>query len=121
MAEVLFEMIDWQRVDILREEIGEDGFADVVELFLEEVESVVARLIENPDPARYDRDLHFLKGSAWNLGFAAFGGLCQAGEKMASSGNAASVDLAPILECYANSKTQFLAGAADHGIVLTAA
>jgi HPt (histidine-containing phosphotransfer) domain-containing protein len=105
-------MIDWDRVHELRAEIGADEFDEVVELFLEEVEGVVSRLRDAPDPARFEEDLHFLKGSALNLGFADLGRLCQAGESAAAAGRAGSVDLAPVLACYDASRGVFLAGLA---------
>ena len=79
-------MIDWTRVNDLREEIGDDSFAEVVELFLDEVEEVVMRLAAAPYPGSYEQHLHFLKGSAANLGFASFGALCQDGERQAARG-----------------------------------
>ncbi len=102
-------MIDWARVAELRDEVGEDALDEVVEMFLEEVEEVVARLKAAPDPANYEEDLHFLKGSALNLGFRAFSDLCQAGEKSAAAGQAESVDLTIIFRAYDNSKAEFTA------------
>ncbi len=101
-------MIDWDRVAQLREEVGPDDFGEVVELFLEEVDEATRRLRERPDPGRYEDDLHFLKGSALNLGFASFGALCQAGERQAKEGRALEVDLKPILDCYEASRQEFL-------------
>ncbi len=103
-------MIDWQRVDELRQEIGNEGFAEVVELFLDEVEEVMMRLRSAPQPATYEEDLHFLKGSAWNLGFADFGALCQDGERKAAHGNASAVDIGAVLVSYGESKLAFLQG-----------
>lgn len=100
-------MIDWERVNTLRDEVGADDFDEVVELFLDEVEEVVARLTAAPDLTTLEEDLHFLKGSALGLGFRSFSGLCQAGETLSASGNAASVDLPEILQNYADSKAQF--------------
>lgn len=105
-------MIDWVRVNELRDEIGEEGFAEVVELFLDEVEEVVVRLGRAPDPQCFEQDLHFLKGSAWNLGFAAFGALCQDGERRSAQGNPSTVDMGAVLASYAASKDHFLAGLA---------
>lgn len=99
-------MIDWERVRELRHEIGADGFAEVVELFLDEVESVVMRLGSRPD--RLEEDLHFLKGSAWNLGFRDFGGMCQRGERLAATGEGGKVEIAAILGSYGESKTLFM-------------
>jgi HPt (histidine-containing phosphotransfer) domain-containing protein len=106
-------MIDWVRVAELREEIGDDGFAEVVELFLDEVEEVVMRLGAAPDPATYEQDLHFLKGSAWNLGFSNFGALCQEGERRAARGNGAGIDIGAVIESYGASKAVFMAGLAE--------
>jgi HPt (histidine-containing phosphotransfer) domain-containing protein len=107
-------MIDWSRVAELVSEIGEDGFAEVVELFLDEVESVVIRLRDQPDLSCLEEDMHFLKGGAWNLGFADFGDLCQDGEKLAASGNASQVDLDMVVRCYFASKDSFLADLPQH-------
>lgn len=105
-------MIDWGRVNQLRTEVGPEDFAEVVELFLEEVQEVTARLAASPEPARFEDDLHFLKGSALNLGFAEFGAMCHEGERLAAEGRADLVDLGPILECYEVSRQLFLESAA---------
>ena len=102
-------MIDWNRVGELRDEIGCDGFAEVVELFLDEVDGLTARLNERPDPARYEEDRHFLKGCAWNLGFTDFGALCQEGERRASAGRTQDIDIAAIVQSYLASRDSFLA------------
>lgn len=72
-------MIDWLRMSELREEIGQDGFDEVVDVFLEEAEEVVDRLLKAQVPTH--EDLHFLKGSALNLGFVSVAQLCQEGER----------------------------------------
>ena len=102
-------MIDWTRVDELRDEVGADDFAEVVELFLEEVEEVVSRFRTAPDPASFEADLHFLKGSSLNLGFRKLGNLCSTGEALAAAGQAAEVDLAAVLEVYSASIKEFSA------------
>jgi histidine phosphotransfer protein HptB len=103
-------MIDWDRVQELKDEIGEEDFAEVAEMFMAEVEEVIERLKVAPDPAKYEDDLHFLKSSSLNLGFSRLATLCQAGERYAANGNSGSVDLAPIFNAYDTSKTAFLAG-----------
>ncbi len=102
--------IDWKRVDELRSEVGADAFAEVVELFLEEVEEVIARLRSAPGAERLGDDLHFLKGSALNLGFVDVAALCQEGERRAAAGDAAAVDVAAVIESYETSRSAFLAG-----------
>ena len=102
-------MINWQRVDELRDEIGPEDFLEVVELFLEEVQEVVDRLRDAPDPTRFEEDMHFLKGSAVNLGFQDFADLCAAGEKNAAAGQTALVDVAAVTGSYDASRAKFLA------------
>ncbi|MCX8507481.1 MAG: Hpt domain-containing protein [Rhodobacteraceae bacterium] len=103
-------MIDWRRVDELRQEIGDEGFAEVVELFMDEVEEAIGRLKGSKAAISYEEDLHFLKGSAWNLGFADFGALCQDGERKAAQGKGTLIDIGAILECYGDSKAAFIQG-----------
>ena len=101
-------MIDWERVDELRDEVGADEFGEVVDIFLEEVDEVIDRLRQSPDPASYEADMHFLKGSALNLGFAALAALCSEGERQAATGEATGVDVGAVIESYGASKAEFL-------------
>lgn len=102
----MFELIDWTKVNELRDEIGAEDFDEVVELFLEEVEEVIAVLGE---PGRsLEHDLHFLKGSALNLGFAQFSDQCRDGEAAAAQGRDDTVDAAAIVSLYRASRAQFL-------------
>lgn len=103
-------MIDWDRVATLREEVGAEDFDEVVELFLAEVEEVIDRIKSAPDLKRLEEDLHFLKGSALNLGFVDFSELCQEGELMSSKGQAGDVDLDTVLQTYGLSQTAFIDG-----------
>lgn len=96
-------MIDWDRVNELRSEIGEDDFAEVVDLFLQEADEVIARITQSSGAAVLEADLHFLKGAALNLGFRDFAGLCQDGERRAALGDSL-VDLAPVKASYEKSK-----------------
>lgn len=102
-------MIDWQRVGELRDEVGAEDFHEVVDLFLEEVDEIIERLTKSPDPTAYEADLHFLKGSALNLGFRDFGALCANGEQASAAGQSEAVDIVPIISSYQASKVQFLA------------
>lgn len=101
-------MIDWNRVTQLRDEIGKDDFDEVVEIFLEEVEEEIAELRANPAPDSLEAKLHFLKGSALNLGFDDFSKLCKDGEVTAARGDPSGIDLGLIVESYMTSKTTFL-------------
>ncbi|MFN0115441.1 MAG: Hpt domain-containing protein [Paracoccaceae bacterium] len=102
-------MIDWARVEELKDEIGADSLDEVVELFLDEVEAVLMRLGE---PGSLGADLHFLKGSAANLGFEAFRGLCAEGETLAAKGDGGRIEIGHVIATYAASKQRFLAGLA---------
>ena len=105
-------MINWQRVDELRGEIGSDSLNEVVELFLDEVEGALMNLGSS---ASIEADLHFLKGSAANLGFEAFRMLCAEGEAMAAAGQGSRVELGQIIATYAASKKRFLEGLTANG------
>lgn len=102
-------MIDWSRVTTLRDEVGEEDFDEVVDLFLEEVDEVVERLEVAADPSSLGEDLHFLKGSAMSLGFRQFSALCQAGENTCSDGHPDQVNLPDIISTYKASRAAFLA------------
>jgi len=108
-------MIDWTRVEELRSEVGKDSFAEIVCLFLEEVEEVAARLSPEGTPDALADDLHFLKGSALNLGFTQLGRLCAAGERQARDGAGATVDVAALRACLDESRRHFLKRLAQTG------
>ena len=40
-------MIDWGRIEELRTEVGEDDFAEVIEMFLDEASEVIERICES--------------------------------------------------------------------------
>ncbi len=100
-------MIDWKRIEELKDEIGPDDFIEVVGIFLEEVDEVINRLKQNSDEAALEADMHFLKGSALNLGFDSLSVYCQAGEKAAANGQGSDLDLSQLFEIYAASKIEF--------------
>lgn len=108
-------MIEWSRLAELRAEIGADDLADVAELFLEEADEVVGRIAGGLPDDRLEADLHFLKGSALNLGLRALAALCQEGERRAAQHDGASVDLGRIVDVYEASKAAFLGALADKG------
>ena len=107
-------MILWSRVTELRDEVGDEDFKEVVELFLDEVEEVIERLRAGGSRDQLEQDLHFLKGSALNLGFSTFSDLCQDGERMAAQGKPDNVDLTAIVDGYDRSKVCFLGGMREH-------
>lgn len=102
-------MIDWDRIATLRDEVGSEDFDEVVDLFISEVDETATRLRLTPDLSTLEEDLHFLKGSALNLGFVSLSSLCQKGEKMSAGGQATDVDVGSILAAYDESKIRFIA------------
>jgi HPt (histidine-containing phosphotransfer) domain-containing protein len=105
-------MIDWGRVKELRDEIGADDFGEVVALFLEEADEVIARIAPTLGAKALEADLHFLKGAALNLGFADLAALCQEGERRAASGDV-GVNVDPVSRCYQTSKAALGLGLAQ--------
>lgn len=101
-------MIDWKRVTQLQDEIGETDFGEIVTLFLEEVDEVVARLGQGFEPAALAADLHFLKGSALNLGFRRFAAACQKGESAERSADTDPALVAQVIATYETSRAAFL-------------
>ncbi len=105
-------MIDWQRLKDLKQEIGDDNFGEVVVLFLEEADEVVARLPAAKTAKTMENDLHFLKGSALNLGFTDLAQICQLGERSAAAGET-DLRLEEVVAVYATSRELFLRKLAD--------
>ena len=103
-------MIDWERVQELRSEIGPDSFMEVVEMFLEEADGVVGRLAHGVPETELEAELHFLKGSALNLGLDQLADLCQAGERATARGDAGSVDTVAVIQAYSASRSALLDG-----------
>ncbi len=101
-------MIDWGRLAELRSEIGDDDLADVVTMFLAEADETVAVIAGGLPDSQMEAQLHFLKGSALNLGLKDLSSLCQEGERQAGRGNGAAVDPARIVNVYQASKAAFL-------------
>jgi HPt (histidine-containing phosphotransfer) domain-containing protein len=109
-------MINWERVKQLEGDIGAEDFGDVVVMFIEEVDEAVDNLRASPelDSDALASALHFLKGSAANLGFKEFIDYCSAGEKLAESGSSSDVDLATVVRLYDDSKQLFLQDVTKH-------
>lgn len=85
----------------------------LVDLFFEEVEETISRLRAAENLKQLEQDLHFLKGSATNLGFSTFSELCQDGERVSASGHAKDVDVPAIIEEFEKSKKVFLVTLTD--------
>ena len=106
-------MVDWSRVKDLRSEVGLDDFEEIVAMFLEETDAVIRELSERTVAKSLESDLHFLKGSALNIGLASFARLCQQGEKNSSNGGT-EVDLDEIVRVYWQSRNDLLEQLSTH-------
>ena len=102
-------MIDWKRVEELREEIGLDGFLEVADMFLGEAEEAVSALLRGLPTDRIEDQLHFLKGSALNLGLCDLAAICQDGERKAAAGDGGQVDPGQVAAIYHASRDALLA------------
>ena len=88
-------MINWDRLNELQTDIGEDSFAEVAELFIEEMSEMLGTLVRLPHTATAD-DFHFLRGSALNLGFVDVAQSCLEKEEAIKTGTLP--DLSDLLE-----------------------
>ncbi len=102
-------MIQWARVNELRDDVGAEDFDDLVKIFLEEVEDTIQDLSPDSTANQMEQHLHFLKGCALNLGFRTFSDLCQDGERKSAKGETGTIDLTAIIDGFEQSKTVFIA------------
>lgn len=100
-------MIDWDRINELREEIGEEDFNEVLEIFLEEVEETLESLALAGEAENLREPMHFLKGSAMNLGFSDLAAFCQKCEMLANEGRSTEIDRHAVAAVYDKTKTHF--------------
>lgn len=97
-------MLNWSRVEELKVDLGEEDFQEISSLFLEEVEEKLADLAcDTPDTLA--ADLHFLKGSAANLGFEGFREMCEQLERAPDR-----LQLGALVSLFKTSKSAFLEG-----------
>lgn len=102
-------MIDKSRIQELRDDIGEDDLAEVIALFCGEIDDLLANL-ETVDRAGYPDRIHFLKGSALNIGLNALGELCRAEETRLAADPSARPDIPSIRAAFARARRALMAG-----------
>lgn len=81
--------VDWDRLNELRNDIGEEDFADVALLFVAELSETLRGLGAATAQAS---DFHFLRGSAANLGFVTLVDACNTAEGACNGGTIPDVD-----------------------------
>jgi HPt (histidine-containing phosphotransfer) domain-containing protein len=101
--------IDWSHVADLRDEIGADEFAEVLELFLADSDEMVEALAGQP-PSAYEEALHALKGAALNMGLSGLAEICRQGERLAAEGRADEVQIVQVLTGYAAARAALVSG-----------
>ena len=97
-------MLNWSRVEELKDDLGEEDFQEITNLFLQEVEEKLAEL-SCGTPDALAAALHFLKGSAANLGFEGFRAMCEQMERAPDI-----AQLAELSTLFEQSKFTFLEG-----------
>ncbi|MEM7440671.1 MAG: Hpt domain-containing protein [Pseudomonadota bacterium] len=104
-------MIDWSRVKELEDDMGAEDLGDVVAIFLDEMEEAIEDMVAQPPNSseEWASRMHFLKGSAFNLGFEAFGAYCGGGETAARAGDVDGLTVAELRARYDVSKSAFIA------------
>lgn len=95
-------LINHKRLVALKSEVGEDGFGEVVDLFFEESDEVLTRLLK-PGMMDHAPDIHFLRGSALTLGLDDLADWCARYEQHVLMPQ----DLADLASLYQRSKQAF--------------
>lgn len=95
-------MLDWARVEELQDELGREDFEEIADMFLEEVEDKLQSL-QSGAADSFEDDMHFMKGSAANLGFESFRAMCEKMEK-----DCDTQKLSDLVAEYEQSKASFL-------------
>lgn len=103
-------MINWARIDELKEELGSEDFEEVFEIFLDEVAESVAGLQAAAGGDELAALLHSVKGNALTVGFRDLAVLAGAGETATLNGE--KVDVATIATVHTQSIAAFAAGRA---------
>ena len=100
-------MIDWIRIDELRDEVGQDDFGDIVGVFFEEVQEALENLRRADTVVTLLGQLHFLQGSVLNLGFSNFAAICRNEENSLQKDLSHKVETDKIYGVFSSSKQQF--------------
>ena len=79
-------VINWTHLSELRADMGDETFAEVINLFLQEVQSGIERLSRERSASDLVSEFHMLKGSALSLGLTDLANICANAESMANAG-----------------------------------
>lgn len=98
-------MVNWDRITELQEEVGEDDLAEVLQLFCEEVEEALSAL-STTDAETLKGHLHFLKGSALNIGLDQVSTLCREAEQTLASNPQSNILVEAIRSAYQSARVE---------------
>ena len=98
-------MIDWTRVDDLRNEVGDEDMIEIAEIFLDEMSETIDPIRTGQRPTSVTEALHFLKGASLNVGFHDLATACANAEKAGDP-----EDLSAIVRLFDLSRAEFLSG-----------
>lgn len=101
-------MLNLRQLHDLKSDVGDEGFAELILLFLEETDDVIARITaagHGTDPAA---DYHFLRGAARNLGLDDFSQLCHEAEIAAGRGLTGTLPPGALDAAWRDSRAQLL-------------
>ena len=101
-------MIDWTRISELKSEVGEDDFAEVVEMFIEEVGEAL-EVLRAGDRQSAPEKLHFVKGSSLNIGLSKVSQLCELAENALREQPEEPMDFSQIFQAFDDSIVEFRA------------
>lgn len=101
-------MIDTTRLDQLADEIGRESLAEIVDVFMSEMDETVEKLPEVDSAQAYAAQLHFLKGSALNLGLTAIAVACDEERGAIMTGAERSQNVTQIKALYEKSRAMLL-------------
>ena len=98
-------MVNWDRITELQEEVGEDDLSEVLALFCEEVEEALGAL-STTDTNTLKSHLHFLKGSALNIGLDQVSTLCREAEQSLASDPQSAIMVDAIRSAYQDARIE---------------
>ncbi len=103
-------MIRWERYEELRQEVGDEDLAEIVGLFLSELDASIAGILDTPATGLTADAFHALKGSCLNIGFDGLAALCAEAEQAIAQGEGEGIDRARLAEVHAASRAAFEGG-----------
>ncbi|MBJ2149587.1 Hpt domain-containing protein [Paracoccus sp. IB05] len=109
-------LIDMTRLEELMDEIGCEDLSSITDLFLDETDAVITRVISSGNGPQMAEDLHFLKGCALNLGLRALAGICHDAERCNACGQTSPLNPVIFLAVYDASKLALLAALDEEAI-----